>query len=189
MAKTVGRMHEQTNKRSKMQLGWQQPEHILEQAGMAQHDGNYDTKRDILAGKAHNARVDTASAKSTSTNKIGGGGFIECMVRYDPIPLVHPSNRYLQWWQIMLLSMIGFNLLCVPYDLAFGVDSGGWLQWISYVSDCVFLLDIVITLHVKLCIEYHMDSFIVGRRDIIARQYLYGNFWVDVLVGQLNYYN
>jgi hypothetical protein len=103
---------------------------------------------------------------------MGGGGWIDWLVRHDPIPLIHPDSMNLRRWQILILAAIIFNILCVPYDLAFGLADEPALKIISYLSDCVFLLDILITLHVKLSIEHHLDVFIVGQRDIIAKQYL-----------------
>lgn len=160
---------------------------ILQQAGMQQMDSNFDKNRALLAGAPHDnnglerqSSVSSVAGFSAAGSK-GSGGMIDFLVRNDPIPLIHPDSMHLRRWQILLLLMIGFNILCVPYDLAFGMSSGGLLQIISYISDSVFLFDILITLHVKLCIEYQMDAFIVGQRDIIAKQYLYGNFWIDVL--------
>ena len=119
---------------------------------MHQMDESFDKNRAVLAGVGIGAKQQQFSTASA----VGGGGLIDWLVRYDPLPLIHPDNAGLRCWQILLVAMIGFNILCVPYDLSFGIDSGGPAEIISYLSDCVFLLDILITLHIKLVIEYQV---------------------------------
>jgi len=145
---------------------------ILMQAGIHDMNPDFDRKRELLANG------NPATGNATGVNP---KGLIGCLVANDPLPLIEPNDRNLQRWNLLLLSFIAFNLLVVPFDLSFGMDKSGFLAYTSHASDVVFLVDIVVTLHVKLVVHFQLDEFVVGQRDTIAKQYLYGNFWIDLL--------
>jgi CRP-like cAMP-binding protein len=80
---------------------------------------------------------------------------------------------------MMLLVIIVYNCLYVPFELAFQkIDA---LTYVDYVSDAIFLIDIVVTFHTCVILEENGEEMIVSDRDIICRQYLYGSFMVDVI--------
>jgi CRP-like cAMP-binding protein len=96
------------------------------------------------------------------------------------LPLISPYNTNLLLWQCALLVLIFFNMLLVPYELAFEqIES---LQPASLISDAAFLIDVVVSFHTMLILEEpHNDRIIIiDDRSTIARQYFWGYFVVDV---------
>jgi hypothetical protein len=100
------------------------------------------------------------------------------------LPLIHPYSKRLMMWQTLLVVMIAYNMVFVPYELAYGVcASSEATDTLDNLSDGVFILDVVVQLHVMLTIhEKHTDrTLIVDDRRIIAKEYLRYQFWMDVL--------
>jgi CRP-like cAMP-binding protein len=103
---------------------------------------------------------------------------------YCSLPLIHPFSARLLVWQAVLVVMICYNMLFVPYELAYGeCGTSETTDTLDAISDAFFILDVVVQLHVMLVIhENHTDrTLIVDDRSVIAKEYLRFQFWVDVI--------
>lgn len=97
----------------------------------------------------------------------------------NPLPVIHPYRKSLLVWQMLLLVIIIYNCLYVPYELAF--EKIDFCVWLDYISDGIFVVDIIVTFHTCIVREENGEENIIEDRDIIARQYFYGSFFVDLV--------
>jgi CRP-like cAMP-binding protein len=112
-----------------------------------------------------------------------GNGLQESRFRCS-LPLIHPFSKRLMVWQAVLVVMIIYNMLFVPYELAYGkCATSATTDALDAVADACFLLDVVVEFHVMLVInEKHTDrTLIVDDQRVIAKNYLRFQFWIDVL--------
>jgi len=89
------------------------------------------------------------------------------------------SNFYKIVWDVWILILLLFVSMIVPFRLAF-TDSEdlGWLIYYT-VTDCFFFIDIILTFFTSITDSQKVYE-IVDKR-VIARSYLTGWFWVDVI--------
>jgi len=95
------------------------------------------------------------------------------------LPIIHPYHKGLLVWQMMLLVIIIYNCLYVPYELAFAKIEV--FVYLDGISDAIFLVDILVTFHTAIVLEENGEENIIEDRDIIARQYFYGSFLIDIV--------
>jgi hypothetical protein len=89
------------------------------------------------------------------------------------LPLIHPYSKRLMFWQALLVVMIFYNAIFVPYDLAYGTcASSATTEVLDFTSDAFFILDVFVQLHVMLVIhEKHTDrTLIVDDRTVIFKE-------------------
>jgi hypothetical protein len=100
------------------------------------------------------------------------------------LPLIEPFSRRLMVWQGLLVVCIGYSMVYVPYEMAYGrcVDAP-FTKALGYFSDLIFMCDLVVQMHIMLAIEQkHKDRMlIIDDRTIIAKEYLRFQFWIDLL--------
>jgi hypothetical protein len=89
------------------------------------------------------------------------------------------SNFYKIVWDVLILILLLFVSMIVPFRLAFtDNESLGWLIYYT-VTDCFFFIDIILTFFTSITDSQKVYE-IVDKR-VIARSYLTGWFWVDVI--------
>jgi CRP-like cAMP-binding protein len=96
---------------------------------------------------------------------------------WNQLPLIDPYSWRLLVWQMGLMVMIVYSALVVPFELAFGMQPN--LEHASLIADFIFILDIAVVFHTKIEIVLNNEPVVLGQRDIIARQYIWGHFLID----------
>jgi CRP-like cAMP-binding protein len=149
---------------------------------------------DEMIGRAREAVSQTGEATETAAieklkNKNATSmtelGLIVAPPDVADIFLIHPYSRYLLIWQCVLVVMIIYNMLFVPFELAFGKDNPIIVQaqGCKFASDAIFITDILLAFNIMIAVE-QLDAdrtLIIDDRRVIAREYLAYQFWVDLL--------
>ena len=91
--------------------------------------------------------------------------------------VVHPDATIRIAWDITVMIFIVYQSLEVPFRLCFDVPLiGGWVIF-DFVTTAIFILDIIICFSTA---YYHSGTLVVTRGKI-AKNYLFGWFWVDMI--------
>jgi len=91
--------------------------------------------------------------------------------------LFHPRGSFLDYWSMLVLSLLLYSFLVIPYQLAFLGAEQTWLD-VSLAVDVCFWCDIIVTLNTA--VVQHNGKLLNSRLGI-CRRYLQGLFIVDVL--------
>jgi hyperpolarization activated cyclic nucleotide-gated potassium channel 2 len=89
----------------------------------------------------------------------------------------HPENFLRMAWDVVMLILIIYQALTVPYYICFNDDYTGELQSFEVVVTVFFLTDIIISFNTGF---YDKGSLVIKRRQII-KSYLKLWFWIDLL--------
>ena len=93
--------------------------------------------------------------------------------------IIHHGNSFKLIWDLSVLLILLIISLIVPYRLAFiQTESDSWFT-IYLITDTIFLIDIVLTFFTSFHDEQkaHEET----DRKNIAKKYLKGWFWVDLI--------
>lgn len=90
--------------------------------------------------------------------------------------LFFPTGRLKEYWDGLMLGLILYSCVSVPYRLGFGVDAIGWIWYYETGVTLLFLVDVCISFNTAYMSE---DGQWVVYRPAIAGMYLRGWFWVD----------
>ncbi|KAF0701599.1 Aste57867_7972 [Aphanomyces stellatus] len=112
---------------------------------------------------------------------------------------IHPNSNGLRSWQILLMLVIFYQMIYVPYSMGFNpnIDGTVWAT-IDQINDALFVTDLVVNFHVAfyetfppddqrhLELRYSTDravkdKFLVRSRRRIAQHYVQGWFCLDAL--------
>ena len=92
------------------------------------------------------------------------------------IPQSHPLKIV---WDLLILSILLLISLIVPYRLAFEETEDPLWQVVYLVTDAFFLIDIILTFFTSVTDEKKVYEII--NKWEIAKRYLKGWFWIDVI--------
>ena len=89
------------------------------------------------------------------------------------------NNKFKLAWDIFVLSILLAVSMLVPVRLAFAThDPISWL--VAYtVVDSIFAIDLILTFFTSISDEN--KAYEITKKKIIAKQYLKGWFWVDLI--------
>ena len=91
--------------------------------------------------------------------------------------LIDPQNVWKLRWDLVIAIFIIFSVILVPLRLAFELEATGVWLGIDIFIDCCFAVDIIATFSTA----YYLDGVMITNRRKIAREYMFGMFWVDFL--------
>lgn len=93
--------------------------------------------------------------------------------------IIMQSNRYKIIWDLSVLFLLLVVSIVVPIRLAF--SEGETLGWFIFyvVTDTIFFIDIILTFFTSVSDEQRVYE--ITERSQIAKRYLRGWFWIDVL--------
>eukprot|EP01083_Nonionella_stella_P131742 400458_1 len=92
-------------------------------------------------------------------------------------PLLNPYGWFRIIWNALIMSMLLYSLIDVPYTLAFDIH---YLGWHELVIDIIFLTDIVLTFRTATFDEYD-ELKLETDPKIIAKNYVLSWFVIDLL--------
>eukprot|EP00939_MAST-03C_sp_MAST-3C-sp1_P003111 g3111.t1 len=103
--------------------------------------------------------------------------------------MFEPSNKYKIWcWDTLVASMILYTVFMGPYEAAFLSESRSYSStmlalyiFMSYFSDCTFIVDMLITFRTKIIIKINNIDFLVKDTKTIMYHYFTGSFAIDLV--------
>ena len=125
-----------------------------------------------LPVESHKSYVVTAPENTTylpQQDKIVGKGIIR---------VSHSPRIY---WDLFVMMLAVWNVFCIPYGLVFdtGFSERVEVMVINLSIDVAFMVDVVLTFRTTYYSATTGDE--VLNPNLIARNYLLGKFWIDVL--------
>ena len=91
--------------------------------------------------------------------------------------LFHPTSKFKHYWSVLILVLLLYSFLIVPYLIAF-IDGSTFWDNIDTTVDVLFAVDILITLNTA--VQVAKAKFVTSRWSIFKR-YLQGMLLLDVL--------
>ena len=94
---------------------------------------------------------------------------------------IHPNSKYKSAWDLIIMAVISYSVVVVPYRLAFSVVADK--RSLSFIFDCSFdiLFAIDIGVNFRTCYECEETLLMVTDFPSIARRYLRTWFTIDFL--------
>ena len=93
--------------------------------------------------------------------------------------LIYSENDWKDQWDIFISFVLIFSCIVIPYQIAFKtIDNSKNLTTAILVADVFFLIDIVLNF---LTVVHDDDHNEIDDVKIIARSYLFGWFFIDVV--------
>ncbi|RHY58504.1 hypothetical protein DYB30_006250 [Aphanomyces astaci] len=91
--------------------------------------------------------------------------------------MLYPTSNVFKLWQLLLLVLVYYQMLAVPYSLAFeSTDTNPTNDFVNIATSLVFCLDVVLQFNTALSHPRIPNTFITDRQAI-AKQYVTG--WCD----------
>jgi hypothetical protein len=90
---------------------------------------------------------------------------------------VLPDSNFRLGWDTIMTFMVIYYAIAVPVQLSFGGKAGTAVDYIEIVFNCFFGLDIII----NFCTGFKKNGVLVRNRVKIAKSYLKGWFWIDLV--------
>ena len=101
------------------------------------------------------------------------------------IPVIHPRSKFRQWWNMLMVCLLLYTAIIVPYRAAFGVLSSGASLFVEIIFACVYLLDIVVNFSTGFDSssqsEHGKPAVIIMEHSAIAKRYVRSYFVADVI--------
>jgi len=93
--------------------------------------------------------------------------------------ILPPTSFARNCWDWVLLVMIVFSSVAIPFVLVFDLPSAttNGLSILDYVIDIIFIIDIVLIFNTS----YYIDEDLVSSRKLIAKRYVQGWFATDIV--------
>jgi len=91
---------------------------------------------------------------------------------------IFPDDNFRAYWEAIISVNLIYTALFIPYTVAFIENVGTALLVIGYISDALWLIDIVITFFIAY--EDKEDNLVMNKKKI-AINYLTGWFLIDVV--------
>lgn len=89
----------------------------------------------------------------------------------------HPENFLRMSWDVIMLLLIIYQALTIPYYICFNDDYADGMQSFEVIVTAFFLCDIVLSFNTGF---YDKGSLVIKRREII-KSYMKLWFWIDLL--------
>jgi hypothetical protein len=124
-----------------------------------------------------------SSRGSAGNNMNASDIFGELMLEEDkkkeiPPFFINPNGLMKSTWNILILLLVIFQSVVIPVRIAFEKDISTPWKIADFVMDGIFMLDIVINFLTP--IEDDSGDYIINFKAI-AKNYLQGWFWIDLL--------
>jgi hypothetical protein len=94
--------------------------------------------------------------------------------------LIHPRSRFKEVWDIIIFTMTFYNIIYVPYTMAFIEEAGQYQVTLDLLSDLLFILDLVFQFFIPFKMKTPDDKFITSYSGI-ALKYIFGWFFLDFI--------
>lgn len=92
--------------------------------------------------------------------------------------IMHPQHPARAAWTVMILALVVYNAISLPFVVAFIPRQPVAWVWFDYVVDALFIFDLAI----NFCTAYYgQDEVLVDEPSLVRRQYLRGWFFIDLL--------
>lgn len=92
--------------------------------------------------------------------------------------MIYPNNELKGNWDAVVTLILLFTCMVTPYRIAFhDSDPPGW-EITNTVIDVFFAIDIILSFNSA----YYSDEYdLIENRFVIAKNYIFGWFWIDFL--------
>lgn len=88
---------------------------------------------------------------------------------------LHPDSKWKHVWDWLMGLVLIYLAAVIPIDIAFR----NWPpRWFYLLIDLMFILDVIISFNTG----FRKDGIIIRDRNEVAKQYLYGWFWIELIV-------
>jgi hypothetical protein len=102
-----------------------------------------------------------------------------------PAGRIHPSSEFMVHWSYLMVMSVGWYVLYVPYDIAFLTDRIAPASSLLAGICTVLVMCIDLTLALDMLVQFRTcvldDGALVVSRRSIAKRYLKGWFWFDLM--------
>ena len=96
---------------------------------------------------------------------------------FDICIVIHPESRFRKYWDYSVLVVTLFGVLETPFSIVFGFTSLVVPRVFNWAIPLVFLADMIVQFQTA----RRVQGKLVMDRDVVARGYLRGWFWIDLL--------
>ena len=155
--------------------------------GRASPDKAYFTEAETSVSEAHSKRLmkRTATLKRMSdeeqleairlkrarvledkANRVAAENFVWC-----------PTHVSRQAWDLFMLTLIVYSCVIVPYRIGMDVTPVGVAEHVDVAVTIIFITDLMLNFNTA----YAEGQYVIIDRGMIARNYLSGWFWIDLL--------
>ena len=97
------------------------------------------------------------------------------------LPVFHPERRFKMGWNMLIMLLVLTSAVMVPltvaFDTDFSLETQSRLAVVDYVFDAIFIGDLLISFNTG----YVKDGLFVTDRWLVARHYLHGFFFLDLI--------
>lgn len=90
--------------------------------------------------------------------------------------LIEPDNTFMRYWDVVILTMLAYTALVMPYSLAFGDGGTKVITVLSVMVDIVFVFDMGISFHLNQYDEAKGSMI----RNVKAIRWLYLKTWFTI---------
>lgn len=93
--------------------------------------------------------------------------------------IINRGNIFKVVWDIFVLIILLVVSMIIPIRLAFSIFETTTMHWLYTTIDLIFAIDLVLTFFTSITDEHKVYE--ITNKKIIAKQYLKGWFWVDLI--------
>jgi len=95
------------------------------------------------------------------------------------IVIIDCRNEVKQWWDYLMMFLALYTAIYVPYRTAFmSYETSSLLTTFELITDALFFVDVLITFFTS---YERMDGSYETKLKKICTNYLFGNFFIDIL--------
>ncbi|CAG9460829.1 unnamed protein product [Pedinophyceae sp. YPF-701] len=94
------------------------------------------------------------------------------------VPIIHPNARARRAWDFLILFLVVYNAVMVPYEASFQVGESTFITFFEYSVDAVFFFDILLNFRTAFVDN---QGTLINDQRAVAGHYLSTWFSVDLL--------
>lgn len=91
------------------------------------------------------------------------------------LDVIYPYESWKQQWDVLIMFLILYASVSVPYRIAFREDAAGWMWAFETLGSIIFMIDLTFAFRTA----YIEGAIWETRGEEIAKRYLSGWFWID----------
>jgi len=91
--------------------------------------------------------------------------------------LIHPQSFFRRNWDLLTMVVVLYIFVFIPFRLAYNTDHIAALDYIDWVVDCIFWVDMVFNFFTG----YTEDAVVVMDHTKIFKKYMQRWFWIDAV--------
>ena len=91
------------------------------------------------------------------------------------LDVIYPYESWKQQWDVLIMFLILYSSVSVPYRIAFREDAAGWMWAFETLGSIIFMMDLTFAFRTA----YIEGAIWETRGEEIAKRYLSGWFWID----------